>query len=132
MEKEKDVIILVVDDEEGFRKMMTFWLKSKGYSVVAVPDGKTAIQQVKEATPDIVLLDLRMPVMDGIEVLKKIRKFNKEVPIIIISAYVDHPGTKDMLSYGVSGVFYKGMNFEEVLPLLETALRKHKKLIKEE
>ena len=71
-----------------------------------------------------------MPVMGGIEALKKIREFNKEVPVIVISAYVHDPQTQEALSYGVSGVFYKGKNFEEALFLLEAALRTHKKLKK--
>jgi len=83
---------------------------------------------IGEKTPDIVLLDIRMPVLDGIETLKRIRKNDKTLPVILISAYVNDPKAKDVLSYGVSGIFYKGKNFEEVLPLLESALRTHKKL----
>jgi two-component system response regulator (stage 0 sporulation protein F) len=127
---DKNIKILLVDDEADFRQLMMFWLKSKGYSVISASDGKSAIQLVKNEQPDIVFLDLRMPVMDGVEVLKRIRKFNKDIPIIVISAYVNDPGARDVTSYGISGVFYKGKNFEEALPLLETALRTHKRLRK--
>ena len=126
----KNIKILLVDDEADFRQLMTFWLKSKGYSVMTATDGKSAIDMVKEEPPDIIFLDLRMPVMDGVEVLKRIRKFNKDVPVIVISAYINDPGAKDLASYSISGVFYKGENFEQALPLLETALRTHKKLKK--
>ena len=125
--KKKGIKVLVADDQEDFRQLISFWLKSKGYSVIIASDGKSAIQQVKENAPDILFLDLHMPVMDGIEALKKIRKFNKELPVIVISAYVQDPGVKEVLSYDVSGVFYKGKNFEEALLLLESALRTHRK-----
>jgi CheY-like chemotaxis protein len=126
----KNIKILLVDDETDFRQLMMFWLKSKGYLVFTAIDGKDAIDLVKKEPPDIIFLDLRMPVMDGLEVLKRIRNFNKDVPVIVISAYINDPGTKDLTSYGISGIFYKGENFEQALPLLETALRTHKKLKK--
>ncbi|MBU1062431.1 MAG: response regulator [Candidatus Omnitrophica bacterium] len=125
---DKNIKVLLVDDQEDFRQLMRFWLKSKGYSVIVAPDGESAIRMVKEESPDILFLDLNMPAMDGVETLKKIREFNEELPTIIISAYVDDPAAKKILSYGVSGIFYKSKNFEEALSLLESALRTHKKL----
>ncbi|MEE8360015.1 MAG: response regulator [Candidatus Omnitrophota bacterium] len=126
----KDIKILMVDDEADFRQLMTFWLKSKGYTVSTATDGKNAIEIVKKDPPDIIFLDLRMPVLDGLEVLKRIRRFNKDVPVIIISAYINDPKARELTSYNVAGVFYKGENFEDALPLLETALRTHRKLKK--
>lgn len=127
----KNIRILMVDDEADFRQLMTFWLKTKGYNVTTAIDGKNAIEMIKKDPPDIVFLDLRMPVLDGVEVLKRIRKFNKDIPVIVISAYLNDPVAKNLTSYGVSGVFYKGENFEDALPLLETALRIHKNLKKD-
>jgi len=125
---DKNIKVLVVDDEEDFRKLLSFWLNSKGYNVLAASDGSSAIQLVKEEKPDVVFMDLRMPVMDGIEAVKRIREFDKEVPIIIISAHLDDP--KEALPYGISGVFYKGKDFSEGLSLLESVLRTHRKLKK--
>jgi two-component system response regulator (stage 0 sporulation protein F) len=124
----KNIHVLVVDDEADFRQLITFWLESKGYSVLVAGDGEVAIQQVKENKPDVIFMDLRMPVMDGIEAIKKIREFDKDIPIIIISAYVDDPKVKEAMAYGTSGVFYKGKDFEEGLSLLEVALRTHRRL----
>jgi two-component system response regulator (stage 0 sporulation protein F) len=126
----KNIHVLVVDDEPDFRQLMTYWLESKGYSVLVAADGEVAIQQVKEKKPDVVFMDLRMPVLDGIEAIKKIREFDKDIPIIIISAYVDDPKAKEAIAYGISGVFYKGKDFEEGLSLLEVALRTHRQLKK--
>ena len=120
--------VLLVDDEEDFWQLMQFWLESKGYSATVASNGQEALDAIAKKKPDIVFLDIRMPVMDGVEALKRIRETDKKLPVILISAYVNDPRAKDVLTYGVSGVFYKGKNFEEVLPLLESALRTHKKM----
>jgi len=123
-----EIKILLVDDEADFRQLMSFWLKSKGYSVETAADGNAAIKMLQEKIPDIVFLDLDMPVVDGLGVLKKIRELDKNLPVIVISAYINDPRAKEAMSYGISGVFYKRKNFEEGLSLLETALRTHKRL----
>ena len=124
----KNIKVLVVDDETDFRQLLVFWLQSKGYAVITATDGSDAIQMVKKENPDIIFMDLRMPVMSGIEAIKNIREFNQGVPIIIISAYVDDANARTAFSYGISGVFYKDKDFEEGLYFLESALRTHKKL----
>jgi len=122
--------VLVVDDETDFRQLMSFWLKSKGYSVTLAPDGETAIQLLKNEKLDVVFLDLNMPAMDGVHTLKKMREFNKDIPVIVISAYVDRLKLTEVKAYDISGVFYKGEEFEKGLALLESALRMHKRLKK--
>lgn len=129
-EAEKGIKVLLVDDQADFRQLMKFWLESKGYSVISASDGMSAIQLVKEEKPDVLFLDLRMPTMDGVETLKAIREFNKDMPVIVISAYIHDPRAREVMTYGVSGVFYKSKNFEDALSLLEVALRTHKKLKK--
>ena len=76
----------------------------------------------------MVFLDLRMLVMDGADALKKIREFDKDLPVIVITAYVNDTRVGEALSQGISGVFYKGKDFEKLTPLLESILRTHKKL----
>jgi CheY-like chemotaxis protein len=128
--EEKAIKCLLVDDEEDFRELMQFWLKSKGYTVVSACEGKTAVELAKAENPDVIFMDLNMPVMNGTEAVGKIREFNKEVPIIIISAYVDDRKAKEAMQYGISGIFYKGKDFQEGLSLLEAALRTHRQLKK--
>jgi len=125
---DKKVKVLLVDDEVDFTQLMSFWLQSKGYSVTVASEGKEAVKSIKENPPDIVFMDLNMPGIDGVGAVKKIRLFDKELPIIIISAYLDDERVKDVGPYGISGVFYKGADFNEGLALLESALRTHKKL----
>jgi CheY-like chemotaxis protein len=122
--------VLLVDDEEDFRKLLAFWLQSRGYNVITASNGEEAIKLAKEENPAIIFMDLNMPVMDGTDALKKLREFNKDVPVIIISAYVDDRRAKEAMELGISGVFYKGKDFQEGLSLLEAALRTHKQLKK--
>lgn len=128
--EEKSIRILLIDDEVDFTQPMAFWLESKGYSVTVANDPESGLRLAKESPPDIVFLDLNMPVMNGIEVLKKIREFNTDLPIIIISAYVDEYRAEETIPYAISGIFYKGSDFNKGLALIETALRTHKKLKK--
>lgn len=127
MDKEK-IKVLLVDDEIDFIQTMRFLLISKGYSVMSASDGLSAIKIIKEGPPDIIFLDLNMPVMDGLETLKRIRKFNQDLPVIIISAYTEDKKVKEINAYGISGVFYKGEDFAKGITLLEATLRTHKAL----
>ena len=122
------ITILVVEDEVDFRTIMTFWLESKGYSVITASDGRAGVEMVKEKNPDVVFLDLNMFGMDGVEAFKNIRKFNQEIPVIIISAHLGTPRAKEVMSLGVSGIFSKEEDFEKGFALLEIALKGNKKL----
>jgi CheY-like chemotaxis protein len=126
----KKIIVLLVDDEADFTQPMSFWFQSKGYSVLVASNGEQALQVIKTKGPHIVFLDLNMPVMDGIETLKRLRQFNKDLPVIIVSAYLDQERVKAAYDHGISGVFYKGADFAEGHALLEAALRTHKSLKK--
>lgn len=85
MDKKKK--ILVVDDEPDFLKMIKIRLESNNFEVITCIDGKDALLKVKSFQPDAVLLDILMPGLDGLEVLKRIRKINKELPVFIITAF---------------------------------------------
>jgi len=128
--EDKGIKVLVADDEADFRGLMSFWLKSKGYTVVTACNGEDALKQVAGEKPDIVFMDLDMPVKDGVATLKALREAKSDVPVIIISAFVDDRRAKEVRQYGISGVFFKGKDFQEGLSLLEAALRTHKQLKK--
>ncbi|MDD5347110.1 MAG: response regulator [Candidatus Omnitrophica bacterium] len=127
---EQQIKVLLTDDEQDFRDLLGYWLQSKGYTVITASNGDEAVTKVREEKPDIVFMDLNMPVMDGTDAVKKIREFNKDVPVIIISAFVDDRKAKEAMDSGISGVFYKGSAFQQGLVLLETALRTHRQLKK--
>lgn len=123
------VKVLIVDDEKDFSRPIEFWLKSKGYSTLVASDGETAIKLVKEKRPDIVFLDLRMPGMDGVETLREIRKFDEQLPVVIITAqYTDEVKFAEVEKLGSSGFFPKKGTFEELGRTIEVILRGHERL----
>lgn len=125
---EGKIKVLLVDDKADFLDPICFWLKSKGYLVTTASNGREAIEMVKTGKPDIVFLDIHMPTMDGIEALTAIRKFNKEIPIIMLTAYGDEESMSSARKLGISGFFPKKADLEQLTSMLEATLRTHKKL----
>ena len=82
--------ILVVDDEESVRFLYREELEEEGYRVITAEDGEEALRKVKTDRPDLITLDIRMPGMDGIEVLHHIREMDKEIPVIMSTAYGEY------------------------------------------
>ena len=118
----------MVDDEPDFIEVMTLWFESRRYFVTSVLNGQEALKVIKQDAPDAVFLDIILPDIDGPAVLKKIRKFNKTLPVIMMSAYVkDTRIEKKINFYGTCGIFYKGEDFSKALILLESALEANKK-----
>ena len=81
--------ILVVDDEEAIRLLYKEELTEEGYDVDLAVDGLDALRKMEEARPDLMTIDLRMPGMDGIELLGRVRILHRDLPIIICTAYGD-------------------------------------------
>ncbi len=81
--------ILVVDDEETIRQLYQEELQDAGYDVEVAADGRQALQAVEQRRPDLMTIDIKMPGMDGIELLRKVRSIHRDLPIIICSAYGD-------------------------------------------
>src|SRR5271157_3747898 len=90
-ERRVDTQILIVDDEPAVRNAFSKVLEVEGFSVTEASGGKEALSILAKSHHDIVLLDLKMPEMDGISVLKEIMKTTPDTPVIIISAYGDVP-----------------------------------------
>lgn len=81
--------VLVVDDEDYVRQLLCRVLASKGYTVDAAADGREGLEKITAVHPDLVLLDLMMPVMDGWQVLDALAQMEQHPPVVIVSAYVD-------------------------------------------
>ena len=82
--------ILVVDDEESIRFLYREELEEEGYTVITAEDGEEALRKVRKEKPDLITLDIRMPGMDGIEVLHRIREMDKNIPVIMSTAYGEY------------------------------------------
>ncbi|MDP2969003.1 MAG: response regulator, partial [Deltaproteobacteria bacterium] len=85
--EEMNKTILIVDDEKDLCTILSDSLSRDRYRVVPAFNGKTALQLVKKEKPDLILLDIKMPGMDGIEVLRKIKRMKKEIVVIMFTAY---------------------------------------------
>ena len=126
---DKSVRVMLVDDEPDFIEPIAFWLQSKGYTVVKAPNGKVALEMIKQHTPDIMFLDINMPEMDGLETLKNLRAFNTLLPVIIVTAaYQDEAKFSNARQLGISGFVPKQSSLSELVQVLEVTLRTHGKL----
>ncbi|MDY6950611.1 MAG: response regulator [Thermodesulfobacteriota bacterium] len=81
--------VLIIDDEESIRKVLGVYLRSKDYEVLTAPDGQEGIEVFQKERPPIVLTDIRMPGMDGIEVLERIKQFAPETEVIVVTGHGD-------------------------------------------
>lgn len=110
--------ILVVDDEEDVRDLLRKFLTRRGYEVATVGDGEAAIEAIRESSPDIVLLDIRLPKVDGLSVLQRLREEADDVAIITMSGNADEDTARKSLELGAADFITKPFN----LPYLETSL----------
>ncbi|OIO36029.1 MAG: hypothetical protein AUJ74_04180 [Candidatus Omnitrophica bacterium CG1_02_44_16] len=119
--------ILLVDDEQDFANSMAFWLKARGYSAVVEDNCENALKIIKQDAPDLVFLDVVMPGVNGLAMLKKIREFNETIPIIMMSSFIKESRSEDGSNfYNVSGIFNKGHDLSKALALIKTTLDKKK------
>jgi CheY-like chemotaxis protein len=123
---ENKFTILLVDDEIDFLDPIAFWLESKGYAVKVASNGKEAVDSIQKEVPDIVFLDMNMPVMDGTTALHKIREIHPDLPVIMITGVPEKVPRLDEMR--ISGYFPKKGTLEELEQLLEPLLRIHKKM----
>ena len=122
--------ILVVDDEEIMRSSLSDWLKEDGYDVVAVEDGFKAIDKIKNEEWDLAVVDLKMPKINGLEVLAEINKIKPETPVIIVTAYATIDTAVLAIKSGAADYIVKPFNPEEISVVI-AKLVEHQRLIKE-
>ena len=115
--------ILVVEDDLSVKNLITTTLKTHDYRYLTAQNGETAIMEASSHNPDIVLLDLGLPDMDGVEVIKKIRTWSN-VPIIVISARSEDTDKIDALDSGADDYLTKPFSVEELLARLRVTQRR--------
>ena len=116
-------LILVVEDDNSVKNLITTTLKAHDYRYLTAPNGADAILEASSHNPDIVLLDLGLPDIDGVEVIKKIRTWSN-VPIIVISARSEDTDKIDALDAGADDYLTKPFSVEELLARLRVTQRR--------
>ena len=124
--------ILIVDDEPDFLDVMRTRLEANDYEVTTAASGEDAINYVKNSKPDAVLLDVLMPGIDGLEVLKRIRKMDDSLPVYIITAFSTDERFKAANKLGASGFIVKtddlAKEVDNITSALDMSARFHKKV----
>lgn len=116
--------LLIVDDEANQRRLYQEELTDEGYLVKLAENGKEALKSIAELPPDLVVLDIRMPVMDGLEALGKIIGKERNIPVIIHSAYSSYKD--DFISWAADGFVVKSANLAELKRKIRELLDKKK------
>ena len=104
--------LLIVEDEKNLRTLYKNEFKGEGYEVFLAKEGEEAIKIAEKETPDLIIMDIRMPQMDGIEVMKKILEKNKDLPIIINSAYSSY--MDNFMSWAAKAYVIKSSDLSEL------------------
>jgi DNA-binding NtrC family response regulator len=114
--------VLVVDDEIDFLEMLRLRLEANNYEVITAMNGNEALDKVKNEKPDALLLDILMPGLNGIDVLKKIRKENERLPIFIITGFSNEERFKLANKFNASGFILKTSDLQKEIANITSAL----------
>ena len=121
--KNNDCRILVVDDEENVRKLLSVVLTREGYQVEIAADGRKGVELFSAMEPDIVLMDIRMPGLSGIEALREMRALRSDATVILMTAYASVETAVEAIQQGAHDYIIKPFDLEEVKLLLGRALQ---------
>ncbi|MEW6162840.1 MAG: sigma-54 dependent transcriptional regulator [Nitrospirota bacterium] len=115
--------ILIVDDNADLCFNLSNILEDEGYNTITSGDGREALKAVERHSPNLVLLDIRLPGMDGMKVLDEMKKINKELIIIMLTAYGDVRGAVEAMKLGAFDYVTKPFNNEELIMIIKNAMR---------
>ncbi len=115
--------ILVVDDEPPIRRLLRTSLSTQGYQVLEAETGEQAIATIAKEKPEAVILDLGLPDLDGLDVIRRIRESGSRIPIIVLSSRGDERGKVEALDLGADDYLTKPFGMAELVARIRTALR---------
>lgn len=115
--------VLIVDDDQDFSQLLAFDLKKKGYNVVSAGNGEEGLEKVKSEKPDLIVLDIKMPKMDGYTFVRRIKKDDecKDIPIVVLTSYEP---MKDMFQLeGVKDYYVKSVDMQGLMKTIDSYLK---------
>jgi len=115
--------ILIIDDERPIRETLEMFLREKGYDVATSESGEAGLKLIRKNQPDIVILDIRLPGIDGIEVLRIIKQLSPRSMVIVITAYHDKEIYDQAESLGACGYIVKPIDVAEFEVTIDKAVR---------
>ncbi len=115
--------VLVVDDDPAIQRTLAIGLRARGYDVLPARDGRTAVQACRDDEPDVVLLDLGLPDLSGVEVLRTVREWSA-VPVIVLSARHGSDDKVEALDVGADDYVTKPFGMDELLARVRAAVRR--------
>jgi len=122
MAEYKQLKVLVVDDSALNRQVIVEYLRHKEIITIEAEDGEQALQLIDIEKPDIILLDLIMPIMDGFEVLEYLKKQNNTIPVIVITAYLKGNTFQKCMELGAKGFLNKPVKMQELFNLISQVM----------
>lgn len=123
---ENKTTVLVVDDEEYIRRLIARILNDAGYKVVTAASGKEALERLADSLIDLMLLDIRMPEMDGFQTLELVRK-QYTIPVIMVTGVGEVTSVSDALAIGADDYVKKPFQARELVARIEAKLRRNRK-----
>ncbi len=122
--------MLIADDSESIRSLLEMILSASGHEVVQVEDGRAALVYLKDHTPDLMILDVTMPFIDGIDICGRVKKISrlKATPVIILTAHTDEDSKKRALEAGADAFVNKPLSGKNLRATIEEMLEKRETL----
>lgn len=122
----ENVKIVVIDDEPSVLESFKMILKIKDYDVTTFPDGPSALAQFEKGKFDLAFIDYKLPGMDGLEILKKLKEADQEIEVIIVTAYATEASHANAITLGALEYLRKPFLMEEIYELVERGLRRQR------
>lgn len=112
--------LVVVEDNADLRELLAFYLQLHGYTVVAAEDGEAALRKIREQPPDLVITDIGMPKMDGISMIKELRRSPEthHLPVLVLTAY-RAKSVNEAMEAGATQATYKPVQLETLVRMIE-------------
>lgn len=115
--------VLIVDDNENQCQTLSLILKHKGYTTSTAANGLEAIQMVTQRPFDMIFMDIKMPIMDGVETYKKIKSIRSDAVVVMMTAFAVEDLVQQALDAGAFGIVYKPLDIEKVIALVQSSKR---------